>query len=139
MHGNSSLSIGRRETRHRIGLLAAMAMSLMIFIGAVMPSSASALTRQWNCGLISPNSWCQLTENHTWKYSSAWWNGTQIPMCAKIVNSANQDGGTRVCGTASAVYSNDWPASQAGPNLFAMAANGNSGTSKTITGFAETY
>lgn len=109
----------------------------LVAASAARPSSASALTRDFNCGVIAVNSWCKLTENHSWTYASAEWNGTSINMCAKIINASNNDNGTRDCYTGVRIFSKYQPAF-IGPNTFAMAANGNSGTSKTIFGWGTT-
>lgn len=117
-----------------MGVLIAMAVALT---GALLPPKASALTQQWNCGRIAVNQWCQNTDNHSWAYSRAYWNGTAVPMCAKIINYSNDHNGTWNCATGAYVWS-VLQASSIGPNTYAMVANGNSGTSKTITGWATT-
>lgn len=104
--------------------------------GATAPA-AHALSANFNCGLIAVNSWCQYAPNHSWYGVEATWNGTAVPMCAKIINSSGNDNGTRRCATAAYVYSIPQP-SFIGPNTWALVANGNSGTSKTISGFAWT-
>lgn len=116
----------------------ALAVSLAIGLGAAaMPSTASALEQTWNCGLMGVNTWCKNTDNHSWLQASARWNGTPVPMCAKIINSAGSDNGTRNCQTLAEVWTIYQPTT-IGPNTWAMVANGNSGTSKTISGFART-
>lgn len=107
-------------------------------VALALPSPASALAEYYSCGSIAPNSWCQDLNNHSWAHDVAFWDGaTAIPMCAKIINFANQDNGTRACYTATYVWSTYQPCC-IGPNTYALAANGNSGAYRTITGWATT-
>ena len=130
-----SLSRSRPNVRRTLlGLAAAVAMTAAL----AMPSSASALSRTWHCGLIPPDTWCEHPDNHSWVTVTAYWNGTAIPMCAKIVNHPNYEhNGTRACYTAPTVYSTSQP-NYVGPNTWAQCANGSSGTNKTITCWATT-
>lgn len=107
-------------------------------VAMALPSHASALAVWFNCGSIPPNHWCMYSENHSWAQVAAYWDGqSAVPMCAKIINSADQDNGTRACYTAVYVWSTYQPCC-IGPNTWALAANGNSGVWRTISGYATT-
>jgi hypothetical protein len=107
-------------------------------IALALPSPASAFAEYYNCGSIAPNSWCQDTNNHSWAHDVAYWDGANcISMCAKIINFANNDNGTRACYSASYVWTNYEPA-YIGPNTYALAANGDTGVSLVIHGWATT-
>ncbi len=127
-------SASKRLSRTAKGIGIAFAASATMAVAG--PTSALALEANGACPL-AVNSWCHFTDNHSWRYDSAYWNGVAVPMCAKIVNASGNDNGTWSCQNASTVYSIYQPA-YVGPNTWAHFANGNSGTTKTITGYATT-
>lgn len=127
--------IGKRLTRATLPAIATTGMAVAMM--GISAPSASALDQYFNCGVIAVDSWCQYTNNHSWRTVRAEWNGTAVPMCSKIINSAGDHNGTRNCATAAVVYS-ILQTAHIGPNTWALVANGSSGTSKTIYGYAWT-
>jgi len=123
----------------RVRLVGVAAGLAVMMAGFAMPSSASALSRSWNCGVIPVDTWCQYTDNHSWTLVSAQWGSGANPtnMCAKIINGIGQHNGTRNCGYGTIIYSIPQPA-YVGPNTYAAGANGSSGGNKTINCWATT-
>lgn len=83
---NGAVVIARRRRGTRLAALLASAALLVTALG-VFATPASAYSLEWNCGVLSPGTWCLLDVRHTYTWNDAEYRGTGSTwVCQKTID-----------------------------------------------------